>query len=722
MKFIKKREFLDNGVYTKKYYFLGIRFLKKIWADSFKETYIFKIKVSGHYTPITNNQTNNQTHLSDLIKYVDTQQKTKFHSENIKSATVVIPVYNGVEHLEKLIPSLIKNTPDYVNIIIIDDCSPDKKTINFLEKLKENNRFSIYRNKQNLGFVKSTNKAMSLVKTRYAIWLNSDTVVPEFWLERLLSQFNDYDKIATITPFTNSGVIFSFPNFGQDNKLPMSFEKLDSGFQKIQSNISINSTYSGTGFCMAIDMNCWHDVGELDYDAFGKGYGEENDWCFRAGRKGYKHLLAPNLFVWHRHGGTFLSEEKQQLCQSHQMILKERYSDEMTNIVPDFFANDPWQDYRNMAALLCCNKNPILVIDLKKKSEDKSGAIDYRYNMIKELQDSGHDVIMLEYVRNSENNWYISPVSVSENIYIKLKELSDIKLLFNILNIKQIVINNFATLNSVENTIDVLFEIKQQYNPKITYKFHDHLSICPSFFLLNSDGINCEHFYKTDKCKECLKNNIFKTLARFEIEPWRQSWSKLFSCIDEFHLFSEYTLNKIKQVYPSVADKCIIKEHTPLFSDNYTKYTQPDINDKLNIAFVGAFYHEKGANHFIELANMHKNSNLNFYIIGTDNPTLSHNNIKHLCGYTRDELGKILTENNIHAVVYSSIGNETFSYTAQELMILNVPFVCFNNGAHAERIRKYKYNLAEISDNISPESLSAALKKLINKVYKLSFK
>ena len=79
MKFIKKRVFLDNGVYTKKYYFLGIRYLKKIWADSFKETYIFKKKVSGHYTQHTL-ITNNQTHLSDLIKYVDTQQKTKFHS------------------------------------------------------------------------------------------------------------------------------------------------------------------------------------------------------------------------------------------------------------------------------------------------------------------------------------------------------------------------------------------------------------------------------------------------------------------------------------------------------------------------------------------------------------------------------------------------------------------------------------------------------------------
>ena len=70
-------------------------------------------------------------------------------------------------------------------------------------------------------------------------------------------------------------------------------------------------------------------------------------------------------------------------------------------------------------------------------------------------------------------------------------------------------------------------------------------------------------------------------------------------------------------------------------------------------------------------------------------------------------------------MVYSSINNETFSYLAQELMLLNVPFVCFNNGAHAERIQKYKYNLAEIADNVSTESLSSALQDLIKKIYNI---
>ena len=129
----------------------------------------------------------------------------------------------------------------------------------------------------------------------------------------------------------------------------------------------------------------------------------------------------------------------------------------------------------------------------------------------------------------------------------------------------------------------------------------------------------------------------------------------------------------------------------------------------------------KGANYFVKLSELlqSKNKNVNFYIIGVDNPSIKHKNIKYICGYTRDELGKILTENNIHVVVYPSINNESFSYLAQELMILKVPFVCFDNGAHAERIKKYKYELAEIADDVSAESLFDALKKLISKIYNL---
>lgn len=48
MHLIKKKEFLDGDIHTNKYYFCGVRVLKKIWSNSFSKTYLFKFKISNH--------------------------------------------------------------------------------------------------------------------------------------------------------------------------------------------------------------------------------------------------------------------------------------------------------------------------------------------------------------------------------------------------------------------------------------------------------------------------------------------------------------------------------------------------------------------------------------------------------------------------------------------------------------------------------------------------
>ena len=66
---------------------------------------------------------------------------------------------------------------------------------------------------------------------------------------------------------------------------------------------------TGVGFCMYITRSSLNAVGLFDADRFGRGYGEENDFCMRAAKSGYKHVLAHNTFVYHA-GGVSFGEEK----------------------------------------------------------------------------------------------------------------------------------------------------------------------------------------------------------------------------------------------------------------------------------------------------------------------------------------------------------------------------------------------------------------------------
>ena len=59
------------------------------------------------------------------------------------------------------------------------------------------------------------------------------------------------------------------------------------------------------GFCMYIRRAALADVGLFDAETFGRGYGEENDFCLRASARGWRHLLACDTFVYHEGAVSF---------------------------------------------------------------------------------------------------------------------------------------------------------------------------------------------------------------------------------------------------------------------------------------------------------------------------------------------------------------------------------------------------------------------------------
>lgn len=680
-----------------------------------------KLATSGNTRGESEQKGQSQYLLTDLLQLVSFNKKKFFERKDI-SCTIVIPVYNGLEHLKRLLPSLERNTHKDAQILIINDNSPDSRVSEFLQGFKSHPGFQILDNESNLGFVGTINRAMSLVRTDFAVWLNSDTVVPEYWLERLLAPFEKEPKLATATPFTNSGVIFSYPNFGQDNELKFSLQEVDRAFQKIEpTDNQLEETYSGTGFCMAINMKCWKDVGDLDIEAFGKGYGEENDWCMRATQKGWKHKLVNNLFVHHCHGGSFLSEEKRALCNRNRQILISRYPKVMLEEVPSFFEQDPWRPFRQIVSLLLSNKDLTLFIDLKSQKNDVSGALDYSKREIQNLEKSGERVVTVTFERFSDE-WSISPISVDKNCSIKLKGFSEIKWLFYFMEVKRVIINNLAFLKTPESVVSTICRLKQEKEFKLEYRWHDNLALCPSFFLLTSENYPCQVIDPT-YCQSCLPKNTNRIILREDIVRWRFVYSRLFSIVDNVRFFSEYSLKTAIKVYPQIIGKHSVVEHSPLIRNEDLTYELPKIHieKQINIGFIGNFCPNKGSVFFNKLSKEIKKyyPNCKFFILGITDGS-QEKDIVYLGKYDRSNLGQKLTDYCIHLVIHPSIANETFSYTAQELMLLGVPFVVFPCGAPAERVKKYQYKLAEVAEAVDQGSLLRATLKLIEKLIRIS--
>ena len=114
------------------------------------------------------------------------QNGTTGSIQPINQVDVVIPVYNGLEFLNRLFAT-ITHTAIPIRYIIVDDCSPDPRVLPLLEAFKNEhaNNCLLIKNDVNLGFVKSVNVGLSLSQG-HVVLVNTDTELPDHWLERLI--------------------------------------------------------------------------------------------------------------------------------------------------------------------------------------------------------------------------------------------------------------------------------------------------------------------------------------------------------------------------------------------------------------------------------------------------------------------------------------------------------------------------------------------------------
>jgi O-antigen biosynthesis protein len=98
---------------------------------------------------------------------------------------------------------------------------------------------------------------------------------------------------------------------------------------------------------MFISRRCLNRVGLFDEKVFGRGYGEENDFCMRAWRRGYRSVLCSNLFVRHQGRVSFTDAGKPLLAENLKKLhAKHPY---YTRAVQRYIRKDPVAPVRQAA-------------------------------------------------------------------------------------------------------------------------------------------------------------------------------------------------------------------------------------------------------------------------------------------------------------------------------------------------------------------------------------
>lgn len=620
-----------------------------------------------------------------------------------REVDVIIPVYNGYNYFDKLFSSIF-NTSLRMRVIVINDCSSDERVLAYLDELSAKfNNIILINNETNLGFLKSVNKGLALSKNHVAL-VNTDVEVPENWLERLLYPIFNDKTVASTTPYTNCGTICSFPELGSDSSIfdNRSVFFVDSIFRDF--NPSYTEMPTGVGFCMGMSRNAIKKVGMFDEENFGRGYAEENDWCQRAIEMGFKNVHVENLFVYHRHGGSFQSEEKKKLLETNIKRLEAKHPRYLED-VSKFFEFDKNRYYRTYALFLC-------IMQINKPSNLffnhvlGGGANDYMLTQIEKLINNNEKCIEFSY--NVYSGYYQAIISYKNYIVRLHADTMDRLLAFVKLgDINNIYVNELVTYPEIDKVLKKIVELKNATGANMVMLGHDYYFVCPTINLLNKYGKYC--YLDCNKDCDCLQSNKYIANRKYtSIEKWHSMWSDFMKSCDSIIVFSNDSKKIFEQVYGIWGNLKVVPHKT----ERMLKIEkQHKLTDTFNIAILGVLSDRKGLKIVKDMLKCIEKEKLPLaiVIIGECEEDINEEHCLVTGRYTREQLPSLMYLYDIDLVFISSVWPETFSFTTEEAIKMNMPVAVFNLGAPVERIRKYDKGF--IIDNMSAECA-------INTIYK----
>ena len=247
---------------------------------------------------------------------------------------IIIPIYNAYDFTKKCIETVIENTNlKKHRLILINDKSPDERIEPLVNNVKEqykNLNIVVINSETNNGFVKTVNIGMSYSQNDVVL-LNSDTEVTSNWLEKLILCAYSRPYVASVTPLSNNATLASVPNYLEDNILPeyLTVEEYAKEIEECSFKY-YPEIPTGHGYCMYITRESLAAVGLFDVVTFEKGYGEENDFSYRAIKQGYVHLLCDDTFIYHK-GTQSFSKEKEEFVLDHLQKLQKKHPENFAN-------------------------------------------------------------------------------------------------------------------------------------------------------------------------------------------------------------------------------------------------------------------------------------------------------------------------------------------------------------------------------------------------------
>jgi GT2 family glycosyltransferase/glycosyltransferase involved in cell wall biosynthesis len=592
---------------------------------------------------------------------------------------VIVPCYRNADLTRRAIEAaLAAHCTASFHLIAVDDCSPEPAISSFLDELAAAGRLTLIRNPKNLGFVASVNAAMALHADRDVVLLNSDATVADGWLDALLAASRTRDQVASVTPFSNNASIASYPHICRNNDfLPAAdVGAINRAAQIANAGLTAEIPVA-VGFCMWISRAALDVVGPFDVARFGRGYGEEVEWCLRASRLGFSHLLAADAFV-HHEGEASFGADGAALRASAQAEIDREYAD-FGAMVQGFIARDPLAIYRQRldVARLAGSTAPRVLFVTHAWG---GGVAKHVADLIAMIGDAAKALIlepacanpMAVRLRSADSRDALSLTYLES-------DWQDLESLLATLGVSRI---HFHHLHGMPQAVLGLpTALALPYDVTL----HDYAMLSPTYHLCDESGR-----YREDWATLPAPPVDRPEHARWPLsaEAWRAVFGPWLARAARVIAPSTDTASRFAAAYAGYGmAPPLVWPHSDAALTRTTR--------RVKVAILGGLSDVKGERVLIEaLEDAHaRQLAIDFVLVGYTNATLMTYPTRPLHirgGYSSDaELAEMLALERADAIWFASQVPETFSYTLTVAMATGLTIVASHLGALPERLAGY---------------------------------
>lgn len=214
--------------------------------------------------------------------------------------SVIIPVYNAEQFLERAVRSVLDNTYSNLEIILVDDGSPDRSGEICDRLAGQDSRIKVIHQK-NQGTAAARNAALAVAKGRYIAFADNDDFIHREFYECMLTAMEQTDADVVVCELTRDMPLEQFEK--QDGKAVVA--------QKVDKVTFIEDTYEKDWTRNTAPWNKLYKRELFDEVRFpvGKGYEDAyTTWRLIWQANTIAHLNVP-LYYWYQNEESYSSKK-----------------------------------------------------------------------------------------------------------------------------------------------------------------------------------------------------------------------------------------------------------------------------------------------------------------------------------------------------------------------------------------------------------------------------